>query len=200
MNDVGNCTHSEAMGMIRAANTVTILNYEEAIAIYLRARGILNDGQNMLGDLIPLDWKPKEQLRRLQETVDRKQAAKLLLQKEVTELRAEVEKWKELAALHEELREGCIRQNAELRQEKEEWKKVAREQDCAIRDMRESCAKLVEHTIVEMRLGDNQWARAGLLFAARAVRRGRHLTASEKLENFKNAMAEADEGDCNNAD
>jgi len=65
--------------------------------------------------------------------------------------------------------------------------------DTGVEDVREECAKIVEQTITEMRLQDNRWARAGLLFAAHAVRRGRHLTAAEKLENFKRAMAEDDE-------
>lgn len=42
-------THNEAMDLIRRAASVTTLSYEEAVAIYLRARGILMDGQEMLG-------------------------------------------------------------------------------------------------------------------------------------------------------
>jgi hypothetical protein len=50
--------HDEAMSLIRRAHSVTILSYEEAIAVYLRARGILNDGEKVLGAPIPADWSP----------------------------------------------------------------------------------------------------------------------------------------------
>lgn len=81
----------------------------------------------------------------------------------------------------------------------EDWETILFALEGAQTASREESAKVVEQTIKEMRLEDNRWARAGLLFAARAVRRGRHLTPSEKLENFKKAMAEADEGESNNA-
>ena len=51
-------THNEAMDLIRRAASVTTLSYEEAVAIYLRARGILIDGQEMLGAAVPADWQP----------------------------------------------------------------------------------------------------------------------------------------------
>jgi len=51
-------THDEAMSLISRANSVTTLRYEEAIAVYLRARGILRDGQDFLGASIPSDWQP----------------------------------------------------------------------------------------------------------------------------------------------
>lgn len=41
------------------ALSVTTLSYEEAVAVYLRARGILDDGAVSLGDPIPQDWEPK---------------------------------------------------------------------------------------------------------------------------------------------
>ena len=51
-------THHGAMTLIDCACTVTTLSYEEAIAIYLRARGILADGAEMLGAPIPSGWVP----------------------------------------------------------------------------------------------------------------------------------------------
>lgn len=51
-------THEEAMDFIRAAHTVTTLSYEEVISVYLRARGILQDGADMLGAPIPRQWEP----------------------------------------------------------------------------------------------------------------------------------------------
>lgn len=52
-------THDEAMRLLRDVGTT--LSYEETVAIYLRARGILRDGQEMLGAPIPDDWKPTVQ-------------------------------------------------------------------------------------------------------------------------------------------
>lgn len=51
-------THDEAMQFISRTLTVTTLSYEEAIAVYLRFRGILNDGNEVLGAPIPKDWQP----------------------------------------------------------------------------------------------------------------------------------------------
>jgi hypothetical protein len=51
-------SHDEAMTLISRASSVTTLSYEEAIAVYLRARGILRDGNEMLGAPIPDDWSP----------------------------------------------------------------------------------------------------------------------------------------------
>jgi hypothetical protein len=78
-----------------------------------------------------------------------------------------------------------------------DWKQRALKAEQELRDAREKSAKIVEQTLHEMHLQDRQWARAAILFASRAVRRGRHLTAKEKLENFTKAMAAcvADEGE-----
>lgn len=51
-------THEAAMEAILAACGVTTLSYEEAIAIYLRGRGILRDGARVLGSPIPPGWTP----------------------------------------------------------------------------------------------------------------------------------------------
>lgn len=52
-------THDEAMDLILGAAGMTVLSYEEAIAVYLRARKILNDGERTLGAPIPADWTPQ---------------------------------------------------------------------------------------------------------------------------------------------
>lgn len=54
-------SHAEAMALISGAHSATTLSYEEAIAVYLRARGILRDGNEMLGAPIPADWNPTVQ-------------------------------------------------------------------------------------------------------------------------------------------
>ena len=51
-------THDKSMKLIARTLTVTTLSYEEAIAIYLRSRGILKDGNEMLGAPVPDDWNP----------------------------------------------------------------------------------------------------------------------------------------------
>lgn len=51
-------SHSDAMALIFGALSVTTLSYEEAIAIYLRARGILDDGNEMMGAAVPWHWVP----------------------------------------------------------------------------------------------------------------------------------------------
>lgn len=50
--------HDGAMSMILGAASVSPPSYEEAIAIYLRARGILNDGTGLMSAPIPSDWEP----------------------------------------------------------------------------------------------------------------------------------------------
>lgn len=52
-------THDEAMDLIAETLTVTVLSYDEAIAIYLRARGFLRDGSPVLGAPVPDDWAPE---------------------------------------------------------------------------------------------------------------------------------------------
>ena len=54
----------------------------------------------------------------------------------------------------------------------------------------EQCAKLVEAMIEQQPWKDQMWARCALFIAARAVRRGRHLTEREKLLNLADAMEE----------
>lgn len=51
-------SHDEAMDMIIGCGRVTTLSYEEAIAIYLRMRGILEDGAEAMGAPIPVGWQP----------------------------------------------------------------------------------------------------------------------------------------------
>ena len=58
-NDDAPMTHSEALDLICKACTVTILSYDEAIAIYLRARGFLRDGSPVMGAPVPDDWAPE---------------------------------------------------------------------------------------------------------------------------------------------
>jgi hypothetical protein len=52
-------SHQDAMDIINASATVTALSYDEAVAIYLRATGLLADGADMLGAPVPDDWKPR---------------------------------------------------------------------------------------------------------------------------------------------
>lgn len=51
-------SHEQAMQVIYDAMTVSTLSYEEAIAVYLRSRQILNDDPERLGDPVPKDWTP----------------------------------------------------------------------------------------------------------------------------------------------
>lgn len=53
----------------------------------------------------------------------------------------------------------------------------------------EEAAKLVEVMIEQAPWKDHIWARAALRIASRAVRRGRHLTNEEKLENIWASLA-----------
>lgn len=57
---------------------------------------------------------------------------------------------------------------------------------------REVHAKMVEMMIHQRPWSEHQWARAALAIAAKAIRRGRHLTETEKLENLADAF-EADD-------
>ncbi len=59
---------------------------------------------------------------------------------------------------------------------------------------RKQAAALCRQLIKERPFADQQWARLALGVAARAIERGRLLTAGEKLENLRKALAEdADE-------
>lgn len=58
-NNEAPMTHDEAMDLISKAITVTVISYEEAIAIYLRARRFLRDGSPVLGAPVPDDWAPQ---------------------------------------------------------------------------------------------------------------------------------------------
>lgn len=53
-------THERAMQTILAASGVSALSYEEAVAVYLRARGILKDDARMMADPIPAGWEPPQ--------------------------------------------------------------------------------------------------------------------------------------------
>lgn len=60
-------THDEAMHMIYNADGVAHLSYEEVVAVYIRARGILRDEFDgtpgkPLGAPIPEDWDPPQPL------------------------------------------------------------------------------------------------------------------------------------------
>lgn len=66
MADKSKLSHDEAMDLITGACTVSFLSYEEAIAVYLRARGVLSDGAKTLGAPIPRSAR----LRKLKETRD----------------------------------------------------------------------------------------------------------------------------------
>jgi hypothetical protein len=49
---------------------------------------------------------------------------------------------------------------------------------------REECAKLVEEMLNEPAFSSHARTRLALMIAARTIRRGRHLTSEEKLENI----------------
>lgn len=57
-------------------------------------------------------------------------------------------------------------------------------------EVRERCAELVEQMLDMDPWKDQAWARCALMVAARAIRRGRHLTASEQLENLAKSLEE----------
>lgn len=56
-------SHEDAMEIILATSTVASLSLEEVIAIYLRIRGILNDGEEILASPIPADWQPPRRMQ-----------------------------------------------------------------------------------------------------------------------------------------
>lgn len=56
--EVGSMSHEETMQMIINAARMSTASYEEAICIYLRARGILGGAYETLGDAIPDGWVP----------------------------------------------------------------------------------------------------------------------------------------------
>lgn len=57
-------------------------------------------------------------------------------------------------------------------------------------ETREECAQLVEVLAKQKPWCDHVMSRGALLLAAHIIRRGRHLTATEKLKNLKSALAE----------
>jgi hypothetical protein len=69
------------------------------------------------------------------------------------------------------------------------------EQDRYEREIRERCAKLAEAMIHQPPYKEQPWARLALAIAARAIRRGRHLTSKEQLNNLANAFAEEGDAD-----
>lgn len=62
----------------------------------------------------------------------------------------------------------------------------------------EQCAQLVEKMIKQKPYRDQVWARMALAVAARAIRRGRHLTERERLLNLAQSMEDADKEDGTN--
>lgn len=57
-------------------------------------------------------------------------------------------------------------------------------------DEMERAAKLVEEMLDQKPWKDRLWSRAALAIAARAIRRGRHLTENEKYENLRKVITE----------
>lgn len=78
--------------------------------------------------------------------------------------------------------------------QEEPYKTVTRqaEEIARLRASTEHAADLVEAMLAEKPWCDQPWARMALAIAARAIRRGRHLTEAEKLNNLADAMDEAD--------
>lgn len=67
-----------------------------------------------------------------------------------------------------------------------------------IKAQREQCAQLVEAMITERPWSEKLWARGALAIAARAIRRGRHLTGEERAQNLRAIIAKdilADDGE-----
>jgi hypothetical protein len=60
----------------------------------------------------------------------------------------------------------------------------------AILAEREKSAAIAEQLQVSNRVAGFRTARLAVTIAARAIRRGRHLTAAEKLQNVQNWLAE----------
>ena len=52
----------------------------------------------------------------------------------------------------------------------------------------DQCAELVEAMLLETPWKEQMWARGALMMAARAIRRGRHLTNQERVENLRKAI------------
>lgn len=52
----------------------------------------------------------------------------------------------------------------------------------------EQCAALVDEMIHMTPWKDELWSRGALMMAARAIRRGRHLTSDEQVANLKKAI------------
>lgn len=59
------------------------------------------------------------------------------------------------------------------------------------KSIREECAAMVEAMMDEKPWKDQLWSRTALAIAARAIRRGRHLTEEERLKNLADAMEDA---------
>lgn len=51
-------SHEQAMQTIFNVSGVSTMSYEEAVACYLRARGILRDEASYMAGAIPEDWVP----------------------------------------------------------------------------------------------------------------------------------------------
>lgn len=62
--------------------------------------------------------------------------------------------------------------------------------DWTLSDQIEEDASMVEEMITWPQFSDQPWARMALRIAARAIRRRRHLTDAEKLENIRLFLAE----------
>ncbi|MBB4063635.1 hypothetical protein [Gellertiella hungarica] len=58
-----------------------------------------------------------------------------------------------------------------------------KERDKAVEETREECAALIDVMLSETLWKTRDWARGALTIAARAIRRGRHLTVQEKAKN-----------------
>ena len=62
---------------------------------------------------------------------------------------------------------------------------------------RERCAQLVDVMLDQVPWKEHMMARGALVLAARVIRRGRHLSAAEKMENLRQAIYR---GDCDGDD
>jgi hypothetical protein len=60
--------------------------------------------------------------------------------------------------------------------------------------LREENAALIDTMLTEAPWRDQMWARGALMIASRAIRRGRHLTDAEKMENLNRWVEDSDEG------
>jgi hypothetical protein len=58
---------------------------------------------------------------------------------------------------------------------------------------REDCAALIDTMLTESPWKDQMWSRGALMIAARAIRRGRHLTDAEKIANAFRWIEDGDE-------